>query len=551
MRPVRERISGRQWLLVIAVAVVVVTVGAGCTSSSGSPGGGTSAAGGTLRIGVPDLEASGPVKLISALDHPGYYPNVEWYLIFSGLTRLDPTKDFTPQPDLATSWTISPDQRVYTFHLRPGVTWQDGAPFTSADVKFTLGLIRDPKVQSSAAGDFTDVTEVSAPDPATVVITLKAPLATLLKVMSVGMLPQHLLEPQIAGGKNPRETAFAQHPVGTGPFSFVSYTPGQSLTFKANDRYWAGRPRLNQVILVPGTEEALFARVKAGEIDMTQVAGAKVASLQGDSRLRVVSYPTATFENVKLNTHLPELADPRIRIALNLLVNKQVILNTLDAGHGTTEQGPFDNTAFYVKQDQTFAYDPQQAAQLLTAAGYTRSGSGPWTKDGKPLSLTIHFYNAPQLTELVVNSLKTNGVMASTTQIDLTKLFSDVASQPNNFQAVTDNFGSPADPDSVFIVLDSTASLNTGGYNIFDYSNPTVDAGLIEGRTSSDPGARRSAYAKVQAALAADPPYIWGVAQACNVVVSNAISGYQRDFTERNDLCPGFVYYNISAWTKR
>ena len=168
--------------------------------------------------------------------------------LFNGLVRFS-AEDWSPQPDLAEKWDISSDKLTWTFTLRKGVTWHDGKPFTSDDVKWSLQMYADPKVNSILRGNLAPVTAIDTPDQYTVKLTSKEPYSSLPELLCylTFMLPKHLLEnEQFDNTSFPQ--SFIQKPVGTGPFKFGEHQPGDHFTVLANDDYYEGRPYLDQVI---------------------------------------------------------------------------------------------------------------------------------------------------------------------------------------------------------------------------------------------------------------------------------------------------------------
>ena len=184
-------------------------------------------------------------------------------IIFSGLMTYDAKGN--PIPDLATKYEFDPATLTYTFHLRDGVTWHDGQPFTAADVKFTLDTLTSNKdLEASITDNYKEIESVTTPDDKTVVIKLSQPNSAMLNYLTIGILPKHLLE-----GKNIRTDSFNQHPVGTGRYKFVSWDKGQSITVEKNDKFYGKQPKIDKIIfkIIPD-ENAKAAQVKSGGVDL-------------------------------------------------------------------------------------------------------------------------------------------------------------------------------------------------------------------------------------------------------------------------------------------
>ena len=154
-------------------------------------------------------------------------------------TLVEPDENLEMRPALAQAWDVSPDQLTWTFHLRRGVTFHDGSPFTAADVVYSYRRIIDEQLAN--VDKFSAVTDIGAPDPSTVVIRVKQPTPNLLTNIGgfKGMA--------IVQRRNVESGQIATHPVGTGPFAFQSQKSGDSITLKANSGYWAGAPKVSGV----------------------------------------------------------------------------------------------------------------------------------------------------------------------------------------------------------------------------------------------------------------------------------------------------------------
>ena len=166
-------------------------------------------------------------------------------------------------PGLAESWDISPDGLTLTFHLRHGVKWHDGAPFTAHDVLFTYQVMVDPKTPTAYSGDYLQVKKAEAPDDYTFRVTYPQPFAPALGSWGLAILPRHLLE-----GKDLTKSPLARHPVGTGPYIFKEWRSGEKIALTYNPNYFEGRPYLNgYVFLVKPDTATMFMELKAGNLD--------------------------------------------------------------------------------------------------------------------------------------------------------------------------------------------------------------------------------------------------------------------------------------------
>ena len=189
-----------------------------------------------IAAGCGGKEASAPAAKESVLryasaDYTTINPLLNTHdelpnLIFSGLMAYDAAGK--PVPELAESYTFDQETLTYRFQLRKGVNWHDGQPFTAADVKFTLDLLREGKdLSASITDNYKEIASVETPDDFTVVVKLSQPSAAMLDYLTVGLLPRHLL-----AGKDIMTDAFNQHPVGTGRYKFALWDVGQSIVLR-------------------------------------------------------------------------------------------------------------------------------------------------------------------------------------------------------------------------------------------------------------------------------------------------------------------------------
>ena len=156
-------------------------------------------------------------------------------LVFSSLIKYN--KNVELEGDLAESWDIEDEGRVIVFHLRKGVKWHDGAPFTAKDVKFTYECLINPEVPTPYSGDFKMIEAVEIPDDYTVRVIYKEPFAPGLTSWGMPIMPKHLLE-----GKDLLTTEFARDPIGTGPYKFKRWKSGERIDLVSNHEYFEHRP---------------------------------------------------------------------------------------------------------------------------------------------------------------------------------------------------------------------------------------------------------------------------------------------------------------------
>jgi len=318
------------------------------------------------------------------------------------------------EPGLADKWEISADNKTFTLHLRNGVTWSDGTPFTSADVLFTFQAIYDPKVNSLLSSSLkiggTPLT-VTAPDEKTVVIALPAAYGPGIAILdNVHPVAKHKYEAALKAGTFQDTIGVATPPAELatlGPFILKSYTPGQRLVFERNPRYWkkdaAGMqlPYLDQIIfeIVPD-QNAELVRLQSGQFDMLQqqIRAEDIATLrplEQEGKLRLIDVGASIDpDSFFFNLRGPYWAnDPRrdwimrkeFRHAISHAIDREAFANTVFLGAGVPVWGPVTsgNQKWFSPNVQRYGYSTDRAKEILAGIGLTNRDADEWLEDGK------------------------------------------------------------------------------------------------------------------------------------------------------------------------
>jgi peptide/nickel transport system substrate-binding protein len=380
----RPRFASR-WTLPALLALAAVLLGAiaGRAQTPAKPGG---------RVVV--VSPQEPRTLLPHLDLLTLSREVQ-RLVFDGLLALDDKGEYVPrlavEVPTVDNGGVSADAKVYTFKLRRDVKWQDGAPFTAADVEFTWRFITDPKAPVPSRLVWQDVTRVETPDPHTVRFHFAKPSLAFLGTVAGDrgyIVPRHLLD-----GKDAAASELNRKPVGTGPFVVKEWAAGSHVLLTRNPGYRdAGRPYLDEVLvrIVPGTagQRAALQRQEA-ELQL-HVPTADVAFVRGLADYRVVAAPSYAWWQFWLNTEDPILRDRAVRQALAHGLDRAGIAGTVMAGlvqplHATLPPAHWAHNPSV----RVYAHDPARAAALLDEAGWKPAAGGVRQKDGQPLVLDI------------------------------------------------------------------------------------------------------------------------------------------------------------------
>lgn len=381
-------------LSALTLAATIVLANAGCSKvESGSVGGGNPwTIHGVVRIGAyEDLDNLDPV-----LSDELYATNV-FQLIFSGLIDYDDHGN--PIPDLALevpsqqNGGISADGKTIVYHLRHGVTWSDGKPLTSADVKFTWQQILNPRNDVDYRYPYDQALAIDTPDPYTVVVKLRAPsapfVANFMRNGSIGsIVPEHLL----AGNADLNHLSFSTAPIGSGPFVVASWQPGVLLDLKANPHYFRGPPKVAEVQfrIIPD-QNTLLTELQSHSIDIfLHATETQYAALKSVAGYRVTAVPNLDYEHIVFNCGRPPFDDVRVRRAFAYAIDWKRIND--DAYLGVDVPAMADQSPAMWSYDphvQQYPHDPARARDLLRQAGWTPGPNGQLVRDGKPLSVDI------------------------------------------------------------------------------------------------------------------------------------------------------------------
>lgn len=301
--------------------------------------------------------------------------------IFDGLVRYD--LDLKPQPELATRWEVSPDGRTITFHLREGVTWHDGQPFTSADVAWSLENVWKPLNPRNPAL-FRNITRADTPDPHTVVFHLVEPSIALFGLLNgngAQILPRHLYE-----GTNVLTNPYNLKPIGTGPFVFKEWVKGSHILLERNPHYWdAGKPYLDRIVFrVMPDGAARAAALEKGEIHYAPLSPIPLRDAERLAKLPTIRVGTAGYEwltpwlYLDFNVQSEHFKDARVRRAVAHAIDRDALIKVVWFGFGKAAISPVSSSlkAFHNPDVPLYPFDPKRAEALLDEAGLKRGSDG-------------------------------------------------------------------------------------------------------------------------------------------------------------------------------
>jgi len=450
-----------------------------------------------LRIPIPADPIMNPVIGTDAAAVP-----VNRFL-YDSLTRPDP-KTLEPRPGLATEWSARTDGLVWTFKLVRNAKWHDGKPFTAEDVKYTYDVILDPKQNSPRRSAIAVVREVRVVDPYTVSFELAQPLASFPTIASynVGIVPKHVLE----GREHAKAADFnTKRPITTGPYRIVEAVPGDHYIFEATPDYFGGRARIERVVfkVIPDVNTQV-AQLQSGELDFAVIQPTNIPGARAARNVKLQTVPFLGFEHVSFNYRHPLFADAKVRQAMVYALDRESILKSILAGHGTLATGPIPPLFGWAYNDalKPYAFDPARAQQLLKEAGWDKGPDGTLTKDGKPFEFELGVDKGNPTRERIAlaaqQAYRALGMKANLKveewPVYAKKLLAKAWDVHVGFWVL------PPDPELTNYYAPDQA------FNTINYNNPQVTSLLQRGRQIVDLKERGRLYREMQKVMYDDPP---------------------------------------------
>jgi peptide/nickel transport system substrate-binding protein len=454
-------------------------------------------------------------------------------LMFNSLVRKDEKFDYVGE--LASDIKRSDDNLSFTFTLRDGVKFHDGRPFTSADAKYTLDLVFSSSFAKSAsfyegtgAERKSYIKSVEAPDARTLVVTTVKPWTGLLSnLVPVAIIPKDSYATQ------------KDHPLGSGPFKFVSYDSSQQvLDLQANADYWEGAPHIPIVrVRVIGDTNALQAELRSGRVDIaplpTSLSPDAIKQLGQDPKLQVLQFTGSNLYVLTLNCTQPPLGDARVRQALAYSIDRESMIRNLLLGQGKIAHSILPEESWAYTPGHTYPFDPAMAKKLLDEAGLKDpDGDGAQLRFTQPLVYKVSGSNASgkNYANVIQNYLKDVGVPVTIETAELNTLFDEL--RRGNFQIFYGQWvGGNQDP-IFYKDLFATSEIPTetrASRNRSRYSNKELDALINEAINTFDREKAKQLYTQIQEIVSRDVPVVPLWYQANTVIARKGVGNIKVD----------------------
>lgn len=422
---------------------------------------------------------------------------------------------------LADSYDVSPDGLTYTVKLHPGVKFHDGTPFNAAAVKVNLDRASNPDNRLKRYNLFKMIEKTEAVDDLTVKITLKTPFSAFVNNLAH---PAAVMISPAALKQYGKDIGF--HPVGTGPYRFVTWNQTDFVKVEKFNGYWkAGLPKLDSITWRPvvdnNTRAALLQTGEAQFAYPIPFEQAKV--LEKNDKLALVASPSILHRYISMNVTQKPFDNPKVREALNYAINKEALIKVAFSGYATPAEGPLPSSIDYSVKYHPWPYDPAKARELLKEAGYPNGFTTTlWSSHNHSTAQKVLQFTQQQLAQV--------GVKVQVTAMDAGQRAAEVEGKGVKETGVrlfyTGWSASTGEADWALSPLFATASWPPAQFNTAFYSNPQVDADLANALKTTDRTEKQKLYKDAQDKIWADAPWIFLATERLVSANSKKLTGF-------------------------
>lgn len=491
--------------------------------------------GGTfVAVGHQEVPTLSPDKAV------GSVPTFVIQQLYNALVETD--ENFEIQPVLAESYEISDDGLIYTFKLREGVLFHDGEEFTSEDVKYTYEYYGNPDNATVTGNEYADVESIETPDDYTVVVILRQPNATFLRLTATNFIvPQHY-------HSEVGEEGFEIAPIGTGPYKLKEWRAAEFTEFEAFEDHFRGRPNIDVVRqnIIPEPSVRAIA-VQTGEADtMTwpPLIEDNLAFLADTDNYTTLKSTATAVNHFILNNKHPILSDKRVRKAMLYALDRERQISDVQQGAATVATANLSPAIeeFYEPDVITYDYDPDRAVELLEEAGWILGDDGIREKDGEKLTFTMTTITGDQArrpqAEILQQQLKEVGIDMQLAEAPISSIQTGLRNNTVDASLYNWTYGGQfGDPDA------PTTLVSTGPSNWSNFENAEVDELMEKGRAETDPDKRREYYREIQKIVAEEVPFLFVMYWDWYNVISSRVKGVPESALYGPDL-----YRKIYEW---
>ena len=487
----------------VVAAVALLTAGCSSTAASADSSSSSSSSSKTLVFGI----TADPTQMVPWTSTSEQSQQV-LQQIYSPLLGMNAKEE--PVAGLAALPKISNGGDTYTFTLKKGVKFADGSPLTSEDVMYTFDKIMDPSSAAASASYFASVSNVTAPNPQTVVVNLKSPDASFpsgLTGINTGIVPSTV-----------SVASLQTKPDGSGPYEFVSRVPNESLTLKRNPDYFQGKPGAAKLVfrIIP-TDQSMVAALKSGAVDAAIFDSPVTAKTAVSNKVKIDSVGSLQYHVLQLRATAPDLSNVNVRLAIQCAVSRKGVLDSAALGAGTIT-GPITSPQYRSNPNS----QPCPTQNLKKAKQYL-------AKAGKPNGFTMNLITSQGLyasavdeAQAVQSELGQIGIKVNVESLDSNTYVQDWLN--GNFDAaIAENAGN-VDPNTMY----ARYFTSTGSFQkVAGYSSPTLDKLFAQGIATTNVASRKAIYTQISNQLVDNAAWVWLFTPKDYIALNTSVKGFQ------------------------
>ena len=479
---------------------------------------------------------------ITATDY--YEETVNRYVTETMLWRNYETLEIEPQ--IPCTWTESDDHLVYTFEFQPGILWHDGVELTADDVVYSFRMIMDPKVDCAHLRNyFKDIETVQKTGKYSFRVVWKKPYFRSLEMSGgIPLVPKHVFDDGADFNKNPA----GRHPIGTGPYKFVSWTTGRKIVIERNERFYGKKPFWKRVVFKIIKDDPIALQIfKKEQLDMIGLRPfqweRQTESRAFQRKFNKVDFYLPAYSYLGWNLRREPFSDRRVRLAMTHMVDRKPILDKIFYGLGTIVTGPFYvKGPEYDRNIKPYPYDPKRAEELLAEAGWRDTDEDGWLdKEGNKFSFELLMPSGvieyEQMATVLKEDLKTIGVDMGIRRIEWATFLRFVHEHKFDAYAAAWILAYVSDPYQLW-----HSSQAEKGSNYVGFVNGEADILIDKIRREFDGEKRRKMCYRFHEIIHDAQPYTFMFTSKSLMAYTKAIEGF-RTYVIR----PG---YDIRQWRR-
>lgn len=499
-----------------------------------------------LRYGIE----SAPSGIFLEQYHNDQYNGYVTYTVFEGLTQAN--MEGKQEMLLAKDYEVSEDGKTYTFYLNEGIKWHDGEDFTADDVAFTYQFMADgdytgfytdyiSKIDGYEAyhsGETDTLAGVEVIDEYTIAITTTEVYSSLLaKIGNIKIIPEHIWK-DVDIATADQQTDLIRNPIGTGAFKLGEFVPDQYVTLVANEDYWRGTPKLDEIDFILINAETVQAQLMNGEIDYYELLNINQDDMDmyESEGLQTAIQTGNSYQCMGINCEDPVLSKVEVRQALAYAIDRQGMVDALLYGYGNVANTIYCESYWAHPGNENltcFEYNPEKAIELLESIGwsYDEDANVMSDENGNPVSFSLMVPTGNTVREqsgtVIQANLNAIGIAVDVQTMEFATVIDAIGDleNPEAYQLALFGYGLGADPDVTLLV-------GTGGsVNFSRYSNEDVDAQIARALQSTDEAEQEAAWNEMASIVSETLPclYLYNMSQG-SVFSDKVVTVYDNTY---------------------